>query len=131
MTKEEIERLKAEQPDHKQAFEMKEGGRGRGRKPRAPMAGITISSDLQERLRKNKKLGKPWKINRSKICREALEQKLDEADAAFKKHREFKACINAVALQRRGLVGSNKTTIESLKRIVLELEELERKGGEE
>tara|TARA_S200002703_G_C3680790_1_gene209060 strand:- start:190 stop:456 length:267 start_codon:yes stop_codon:yes gene_type:complete len=49
-----------------------------------------LPQELLERLRINALLGKPWKINRSKVCREALEKELDRVTALYKEyHRQY------------------------------------------
>ena len=72
---------------------------------------ITLAPKLYEKLAENKKLGKPWKINVSKTCREALEKKLERIEAL---HQSF---------LRLGLKYVDGETITTLKEIIQELED--------
>jgi metal-responsive CopG/Arc/MetJ family transcriptional regulator len=55
-----------------------------------------IPQELLERLRINSLLGKPWKINRSEVCREALEKELDRVNALYKEHHRQYAQLEEV-----------------------------------
>ena len=91
-----------------------------------PTKTFSLPQELLDRLNRNQELGRGWRINQSKICQLALEQKLDEVDAAYKKYQALKERLYS----KTQVFWPDRGTIESLKQLVLELEELETKRGE-
>ena len=71
---------------------------------------ISLPSELHEKLVENKNMGKPWKINVSKTCRDALEKKLDHIKSLHQ------------SCQALGLKDVDMVAIKTLKEIIKELE---------
>ena len=75
-----------------------------------------IPHELLERLKKNALLGKSWKINRSKVCREALEKELDRVEAQYKEVRRQYAQLQELSQKQNinleALLGKLADTFE-------------------